>query len=350
MKQIPVTGVYIDPDSGQVVSTHSMIHTFRRCPKQFQYKYVDRLKPKVLGRPLRFGSWMHELHDARAKGLDWKVVHKRNCQKYAKYFDEEKEMLGDLPNDCYRTMQAYIWHYKDDEDWTVLESEFTLEVEMPDGSVYRCRLDQLVENEFGLWIVDHKNHKKLPSLDFRILDSQSALYVWAALKNGIKVQGHIWNYTVSKPPSIPDMLKDGTRLSRAKCATDFTTLAKTIKANGLDPNDYAEWLRRLKAVRYRHGAPQGSPFFRREVLEKNNRMLKLVATAGFATHIRMNSYDWERVDAVERSVERSCEWMCNYIDLCTTELFGGNAEQVRRSQFTVGDPLDYYNDERERAA
>jgi len=342
--KLAALGLYVDPDTGQVISTHSMLKTMRRCPKQAQYKYVERLKPKMLGRPLRFGTWMHELYEEHHKGGDWKAIHARNTKRFKGFFEEERAELGDLPGDCKRTMDAYLWHYQHD-DWKILETEFLLEVELPDGALYRGKVDMLIENEYGLWIVDHKNHKTMPDNTFRLLDAQSALYVWAALLNKYEVQGHIWNYVKSKPPSIPAMLKDGTRLSKSKCDTDYITLLRTIQVNGLNPADYKDWLGRLKAHQYRHGEPQVSSFFQRVVLEKPKGMLKKVAQEAYTTHKRMHSYNWENADGVERVVDRSCTYMCSYTDLCTAELFGGNGEQIRRSQFTQGDPLDYYKDD-----
>lgn len=337
--------VYVDPETGQGITTHSMMKTFRRCPKQFEYKYIQRLKAKVLGRPLRFGTWMHSLLEALYKGEDVEAVHKRYTREFAKLFDEEKLVLGDLPRDVWRTFKSYLWHYQNDP-WKVHEVEFTLEVELPDGALYRCRLDMLIENQFGLWIVDHKNHKSLPNLNFRILDAQSALYIWAALKNKIPVQGHIWNYLVSKPPSVPELLKSGARLSNKKIDTDYPTFAAAIKRHGLNPNDYKEKLRYLKSLQYVPGEMQRSTHFRRDILEKSPALLKRVANEGFATHVRMNEYRWDKVNMIERVPDRSCAYMCSYTDLCTAELFGGNAEILRRKMFKVADPMDYYYDER----
>ena len=36
------------------------------------------------------------------------------------------------------------------------EVEFVLETEFPDGTIYRGKIDLLIENHGGLWIVDHK--------------------------------------------------------------------------------------------------------------------------------------------------------------------------------------------------
>lgn len=337
--------MYHDPETGRPISTHSMLKTMRHCPRQAYYKYALRLKPQILGRPLRFGTWMHSLLEAHYKGEDWREKHKELTIAFSKLFDEEKEKVGDLPRDCFRTMLSYLWHYQDDP-WTVHDVEFMLEVDLPDGSIYRCKLDMLVENQYGLWIVDHKNHKKLPDIDFRMLDAQSALYIWAALKNKIPVQGHIWNYLRSKPPTIPAAVYGGTRLSRSAIDTDFPTYARAIKKYGLDKADYADRLRYYKAQRYVPGEMQTSPFFRRDVLEKSPRMLRQVASEAYQTHLRMHSYHWDRVEMIERNPSNSCKFMCSYLDVCTAELFGGNAEFIMRQKYKTGDPLDYYNDER----
>lgn len=342
---VPGQPVYFDPAVDKGIITHSMMKTFRMCPQQFNYKYIRALKPKILGRPLRFGTWMHELYEAFHKGEDWKAVHERNTKKFASYFDEEKDMLGDLPRDCYRTMISYIWHYRHDE-WKVLEAEFVLEAELPDGTLYRGKIDMLVENQYGLWIVDHKNHKRLPDLSFRMLDAQSALYIWAAMKNGLKVEGHIWNYVRSTPPSEPELLKNGKALSRSqKIVTDYPHLMRAIKKYELDPEDYQDQLARLQAQRYQPGEMQTSPFFRRDVLEKTPALLKRVATEGFMTSTRIAGYHWDRQDRIERNPSNSCKFMCSYTDLCTTELFGGNTNHLLRHNFGVADPMDYYNDE-----
>jgi len=321
-----------------------MIKTFRRCPKQAEYKYVQLLKPRQLGKPLRQGTWLHKLQEIFHSGGDWRAEHERLTIKFSKLFDEEKEKLGDLPRECLRMMHSYIWHYKLDE-WKVLEAELVLETEFPNGVVYRGRIDLLVENAWGLWIVDHKWNKTLPDLSFRILDAQSALYIWAARRMGIPVQGHIWNYGKRKAPSIPKLLLDGTRLSRAACDTDYPTMLAAIKKYKLDPEDYRDKLLSLKRQRYVPGEPQTSVFFRRDVLEKSDEMLKQVAREGYHTAIRMNEYDFTKTGFVERVPDRSCTFMCNYTDLCTLELFGGEPRQIRKSRYMVGDPMDYYYDD-----
>jgi hypothetical protein len=345
-------GIY--SEDGRMISTHSMLKTFRRCPKQAEYKYVHRLKPKALGKPLKKGTWMHSLLEAYYKGEDWMAVHTKLSRQFNQMFDEEKDFYGNLPEECLKLMESYLWHYRGDTSWKVVEVEFVLECELPDGSIYRGRVDMLVETPFGLYIVDHKNMRSLPDHGFRLLDGQSALYLWAALKSKLPVQGFIWNYLRTKAPSVPKLAYEGKaiqRLSTRSIETDYPTyvneLQRLKKEKGLGITaEYKAYAESLKKQRYQHGEPQLSPFFRRDTLEKQNSMLRRVATENFRTHKRMHSYDYSNRDAVERVVERSCNFSCSYTDLCTVELMGGNTRPLIKQNYQVGDPMDYYYDDK----
>src|SRR3546814_16765820 len=93
-------------------------------------------------------------------------------------------------------------------DWSsdVCSSDL-IEVPLPflSGVTLKLRLDMLVEDEYGLWVVDHKTHKTIPKTTDRLLDLQSPLYVWACHQAGIPVHGFIWNYVLAKAPSVPKM-------------------------------------------------------------------------------------------------------------------------------------------------
>lgn len=345
-------GLYTDPESGKLISTHSMLKTFRRCPKQAEYKYVERLKPRILGRPLRLGTWMHALQEEQGRGGDWRAKHQEMIKRvWNKLFDEEKADIGDLPGDCERLMESYLWHYEADE-WTYHEVEYMLETELPDGSIYRGKIDALVENQYGLWIVDRKWHRSMPDITFRMLDAQSALYLWAALRNKIPVQGFIWDYGRSKAPTIPKMLVSGKGPGRwNQVETDYPTMKRWFQEHmdGKVPQEYRPKMRHLRSLQYQQGTPQSSPFFRRVVMEKDNAMLKRIAQEAFHTHKRMHTYPFDRPEIVERVPDRSCSFMCKgYIELCTSELFTGSRPVNWRQRYEVGDPMDYYFDEAPR--
>lgn len=341
-------GLYFDESVGKEITTHSMIKSMRECPRKTGFKYADRLKPRQLSKPLKRGTWMHFLLEEHHAGRDWEAMHRKLCNQYSQLFDEEKDFYGDLPNECRQLMESYIWHYKDDP-WIVHETEFTVEAEFPDGRLYRGKVDALIENEFGLWLIDHKTHATLPNHTYRLLDAQSALYLWAARRMRIPVQGFIWNYLRTKGMSEPTLLKDGSRLSKKLGDTDWLTYTRAIKRLKAE-RGYSitradvDFAARLKAMRYKPGEPQTSQFFRRDILEKDDAMLKRVATAAYHTSKRMHEYPWDKVDAIERNVGRNCDFMCGFRDLCSMELVGGNTTFLRKNNFKVGDALDYYQD------
>lgn len=351
-------GLYIQ--DGEVISTHSMLQCFGRCPKQAQYKYAERLKKRILtvrDKPLKRGTWFHELLQLYYLGQDWKQRHRDLTTKYNQLFDEEKESLGDMPSECLRMMRSYLWHYGADKadpmhGWTVHDTELTLECEWPDGKgIYRCRLDMLMEDEWGLWIVDHKTHKTLPGMRYRLLDHASARYIWCARENGLNVNGFIWNYIRTKAPTKPQLAyaddPKRRRLSTKSIDTDFPTMLRALRDYKLDIGPHRAQLRHLRSQRWAPGKVQTSSFYRREMLEKDDDMIARVVAASMRTRDHMNTYDWDDKESVERVTDRSCEWMCDYNMLCETELFGGNSKQIRRQMYRVGDPLDYYQDQKD---
>lgn len=358
-----VPALYVQ--DGRRITTHSMLKSFLTCPKSAQYKYAERLKTRKAtsrDQPLKRGTWVHELLETHYNGDDWRVKHAENTKKFNMLMDDEREDLGDLPSEAARLMRAYLWHYGANRDdpmhgWEVLGTEVTFDAVWPDSEdgldIYRCRVDMLVRDQFGLLIVDHKTHKNIPSLTFRLLDAASPLYIWAARENGHDVRGFLWNYIRVKAPSSPEMVyvgKKNERLSTRVIDTDWPTYARAIKGYGLDhtAEPYRTKLRQLKAVRWQEGMPQTSPFFRRDILEKDDEMIARTVATAMKTRDRMHA-DYDDYDIVERVSSRSCDW-CSYRPLCETEHLGNtmSANLIRRKSFRTGDPLSYYQDEKER--
>lgn len=348
--ELPMPRMLYATDDERPLSTHSMLKTFRRCPKQADYKYAQRLKPKSIGKPLRRGTWFHALLEAHHGGNDWKPVHQEFSAKFSGLFDEEKDKLGDLPSELAHLMRSYLWHYANASNWIVHEVEMVLEATFPDGSVYRGKIDALVEDDYGLWIVDHKTHKRLPGISQQLRDAQSALYLWAADRMKIPVKGFIWNYVKTEAIGRPVALKDGSRLSKNSPSTDYPTLARFVKDEA--PHMKAALmpeLRRLHAERYDPEKIQTSPFFRRDVLVKTPELIEQVVREAYRTSGRMHEYDFSQ-PGVERVPDRSCDFMCSYQELCIAELIQPDSpysRNIRRQHYTVGDPNDYYQDEKE---
>lgn len=333
-----------------LVITHSLLKTFLRCPREALYKYHELLTPRQkTSQPLERGTWFHALLEAKylasmGEDISVEAVHRTLCTQFGDLLDEEKEKLGDLPTEMRRLYNSYQWHYRKDRSWKVHEIELKVEAEMPNGMQYQGKVDAVIENSWGLWAVDHKTHKSLPSMDYRFRDKQSLLYIWALRQCGIPVEGFIWNYIV---PTAPSPLKFKVRggLYARQPLTDYPTALRGIKAEGLDPEDkeIKPILDELKKVRYDPDAIQSSPVFRRDILERADDIVERTLLEAMHTAERFATYQWENRDAVERVNDRSCNW-CSYRHLCIAELVDANAANVRRQMYKKADPFAYYEE------
>jgi hypothetical protein len=350
-------------DAGQPVTTQSMIAAFRRCPREAYYKYQLRLKPKMVRKELTRGKWFHALLEAHMGGKSWKAVHKQWTNKFNKLFDEEKEELGDLPNDILRLWRGYLWHYGDpqydDHEWQVHEVELTLEAELPNGHLFRCRIDALVQDAFGLWAVDHKSHKRMPDWERRMLDEQSPMYIWACYQNNIPVQGFIWNYIITTPIAVPKVVLKGDRFYSKVGDSDYPTYVRAIKAakaehgdlflaNQAEKDRVKAELARLQAQRWQGpDAMPSSPHYRRDVIGTDWPRIDRVMKAAVRTSDTMHSYDFSDPDCIERNVGACRSFICDYASLSLTDLVKGNSDMIQQREFRREDPLAYYDNEEE---
>lgn len=357
-------------DEGQPITTQSMLRAFLECPRMAMYKYNDRLKPKMVRKPLTRGKWVHALLEEYYKALQtgadaddaWKREHQKWAFQFSKLFDEEKEELGDLPREIRRLFRAYLWHYGDpqyrDHRWKVHEIEVTVEAELPNGHLFRCRLDLLVEDDYGLWVWDHKTHKRQPNWEKRMFDLQSPLYIWACRQAGIPVRGFGWNYLITENIALPRVVKDGSRFYAKMGDSEYLTYGQAVKTAQREHgttflNDETQKSRvrqeliRLKGQRWVPGVVQTSPHFRREMVEADDALISRVLANAVATSDRMHEYSFEDRDAVERNTN-SCMF-CDYKSLSMGDLLKGDSKMIERREFKSNqDPLAYYGDDEER--
>jgi len=330
-----VTLELVEPKDEIESVSWSEIKTFQRCPKQHDYKYLQRLVPKKKSRPLFLGSWIHAALQTLYTDGDWKIGSKVFEDEWDKLFDEEKlalrtrgrQVSPPLPDIVKRIMQSYIW-YNRNTTWKVIAVEQEFLVPTPlviDGKVQWLKgiIDLIVEDEDGAWwVIDHKTAGTIPEpTSFHAMDPQLMLYPWAA-KEAWKwdIAGIIYNYVKSKPPSIPQVNKDGS-LSKRKVVTDYPTLYRFLKAEGYDPADFKHLLVPLS---------KRSPFLRqyrypREVTVTREILLDALSVT---KHIRT---DKRR----SRTITRECATMCSYHELCRAELNGMNTDMMRKTMFTL---------------
>lgn len=313
----------------------SELKTYQRCPKQWEYKYEDRLVPKQKSRPLYFGSWGHKALETKYTEGDWRVGHGIYLKEYNKLFEEERVALNSkrgrqgepIPSAITRIMKSYDFYRKND-GWKVIAVEQAFEVGTPlriDGRMQPLQgvIDLIIEDEEGRWwVVDHKFVSSIPdAAAYHAMDPQLMIYPWAAKQAwGFDIAGIIYNYVKSKPPTIPQLTAKTGQISKRKIVSDYPTIVRFLRANGRDPADFQDILRPLR---------KKSPFLRRYRLPREPYVTKEILRDSLSTasHIRKDKHRY-------RVITKDCQRMCSYHDLCRNELNGFDTTRMRQVAFT----------------
>lgn len=316
--------------------SNSKAKTYRRCPKQFYYKYELGLRPKRKSESLTRGDWLHQLLEAHYnpfEGESWREVHKRLTKEFGNMFEEEREELGDLPGETLRIMKSYIRKWKKtDSRLKVVDVELDELLPLPDGDTFNFIIDLIVEDsEGGLWLWDHKTTKNnFMEQDYMLLDAQLARYFWAATVMGYTpLRGVLFNEIRVKAPAVPQLLKAGGLSQRKNIDSDYYTYLSEIERHGLDPADYEDILRILKL--------KTGTFFRRTMMPKDKALTRRTMKDLLDTSREIKSA--RQANRFPRTVDKSCTWGCDYKDVCITEYFGGDAKSLMKANFTTKDEM-----------
>ena len=308
--------------------SQSKLKTFRRCPKQYEYKYIEGLEPTRKSVPLALGNWIHSMLEAHYKGEDWLETYGELTHKFNGFLAEEKEHYGDLPGISARLMNGYMdfWE-EEDKNLEIISVEEEFEVDIGKGLLFKFKPDMIVRDKrdgvISCW--DHKSNKTLPDTEWRNTDIQSTLYLWALNQLGIKVDQFIFNYIRTKPPTVPRMTKAG-RMSKVKIETDYPTLKSFIEENDLVIDDNLQtWLDNLKA---------NSNFYKRISIAKPQLLTNTMIEELYSTATMINFMDSDDDLAYYRVLNKACDWDCSFQDLCNADLMGSpQANQIRKQRY-----------------
>lgn len=312
----------------------SKVRTWRRCHRQYRYKYVERLQRKSPKVQLFKGRILHEMLDARATGVDPQTILDRYAKEYRKLFLEEREVYGDLIGDLSRIFAAYQRQYAT-EELKVVKSEAFVATQITKKIRFIGYIDKVVANT-RTWIMDHKTGRHIPNEDARFSDLQLLFYGWAWNRENPSnmATGVIWDYLKTKPPTIPEVLKSGELSRRVNIETDRFTYLKAIKDASLDPGNYQEELDRL--------GKQVSPFFKRVTLPNPPKVM--VETV--VEDMRKTAVEVLHLGEIadDRNMTRECS-SCEYFQVCHADLRGHDAEYVRKAQYTVKEATEHGDEE-----
>jgi hypothetical protein len=356
----------------------SRVKMFRRCQKQYSFRYdyaqkfggkrTDEMVPKVPKVQLYKGTWLHALQEAhhRAWAVDsgfkpklvypdgeielWTDVHARFEEEYDALFEEEKEDLGNLPDDCYRLFRAYLRFTKsggragvpDTERYRVAPLsdgspgiEFIVSAALPGGitkAPFKGRVDLLVEDlEYGgLWDWDAKWVKTIPIADERMMSPQAPMYVWAMREDGYDLRGFVFNYGRSKPPAIPPTLKRGTLTMKQRLDTDYATYLTAIKE--LHGADWREWASHYYMPKLTDLHDRDRLWFDRQRIPVEPERVERALTEFLATIADIKHR--HKGEQTPRSYFYNCKFGCEYHDVCCAEFQGLDITPLVKSKFT----------------
>ena len=315
--------------------SQSKLKTFRRCPKQYEYKYIEGLEPVRKSVPLALGNWIHSMLEAHYKGEDWLETYGELTHKFNGFLAEEKEHYGDLPGISARLMNGYMdfWE-EEDKNLEIISVEEEFEVTITGGLNFKFKPDMIVRDKrdgtVSCW--DHKSNKTLPDTEWRNTDIQSTLYLWALNELDIKVDQFIFNYIRTKPPTVPRMTKSG-RMSKVKIETDYPTLKNFIEENDLEMTDeLTAWLESLKS---------SSNFYKRITIAKPKLVTDTMISELYSTATMISFMDSKDDLAYFRVLSKACDWDCSFQDLCNADLMGSpQAGQIRKQRYNTKEVKD----------
>jgi len=320
----------LHPDAIRV--SNSSIKTWRKCKKEYYYKFILKLEKKSVPAPLYKGKLIHELLEERINGGSWKRLMNKALVEFDKLFEEEKTMYGDLPYELPTIMNGYHDYYKNDGlrylDVDGKKSEFSLYVPL-DGKpleesllVYTGKIDAVAFDEANrVWLMDHKSFSSMPDENFRFTNQQVLLYAWGMEQMGMPIpDGVIWDYIRTKVPSKPELLKKG-GMTKKKLDTTYNTYFDALIEAGLDPEDYGDYLDGLEG--------REANFYRRIYLPINRNMIQPVVDDLIETAKEI-AYMTGLLQA--RSLDRHCSF-CSFKMVCQSDLQGLDTEYILDAYF-----------------
>lgn len=322
----------------------SRIRSWRRCKAQYHYSFVENLERKRPRLQLVRGSMIGECLDAVVHRrtfptdtrIHWTEVQAKYLTEYRRLFEEEREYYGDIIHDVGNIIARYERIYENDGlTYHVQDgrsSELELRIPLSDNIVFTGHMDKYPRDKQGrFWVMDHKTHKVFPDETARYADLQLVFYYWGAPLSGFpKPTGVVWDYIRTKPPAVPELLKNGELSQRASIDTDYNTYMMAIKQNRLDPKNYLELLKRLK--------DEGSTrFLKRVFLPSPSKAL----VNSVVRDIRETAQEIHFLGgkAKARNMSRDCK-SCSYFELCSAEARGLDADFIRKTEYVQRKPRE----------
>ena len=280
----------INTRDDKIVITNSDRQSFKKCRRRhrFESHLYGNLQPREINVALALGTLVH-------KGLEEYYTGDGFNEEEFLEQGYEMELLPQVRELGLGMMQNYVRWAPSVDDFKVVggETKFEVPVTVPPGEsvsspfrpvdrelyykdfpvVYRGIVDLIVEEQDGLWIMDHKTTKQFDNEWFLQTDEQITSYIWALqIQKGIELQGGYYNELLKQvPEDVEPMAKkrDGRLFSTNRrnkiILADFM---RALKEHDEDPSPYGEYIDYLKK--------RPNPYFRRTQMYRSKNEVENV--------------------------------------------------------------------------
>lgn len=199
------------------------------------------------------------------------------------------------------------------------------------------------KNPNNFWLLEHKTRANLFDPEILTLDEQTSKYIWAAhqliargtfpgITSATRLQGVIFNVLRKKVPRKPDVLQNGAISKNKNIDTTEEVYRAAVIEAGLDPTDYADFLKILKA--------RGNKFFQREPIRRGPQEVENVG--------RRLQYEFEDLQKLQDipldpddprlypSPTEDCVWKCDFRSVCIVANYGGDTQSIIDLEYQQG--------------
>lgn len=275
---------------------------------------------------------MHSMIEAHAEGDDPFEKLDDIDLKDGKLFRSEREMYGDIIEDIRCIMSEYFEYWKRDRMYYVgvkgKRAEHEFEVPITNRIILTGKIDCIVKRDGLRLIGEHKTFNHQPSTDDQWRNLQSCSYTRVIDMLGWpQVDGMLWDYIHSKPPTWPKMLKNGT-FGRKAINTLPSRVRQALEKEGLSEKKYTTLISMAEGNR--------SNYFKRVITPTKPQVVDEVFTDLVNTAKEMESRHGE---CRERNIDRHCAY-CDYEPICRAALQGSDVDYVKKKEYTKNDKKD----------
>jgi hypothetical protein len=137
----------------------------------------------------------------------------------------------------------------------------------------------------------------------------------------------------TKAPTVPDLLQSGRLTQKQNQDTDVATYLWAMKHRDEHDEPWEEKVAFYRSTLRRIQAQEEGRFFRRTILPKDPpttraHMLELMMTGREIKRA-------QRMNEFPRTVDKSCTWQCDYLELCTLDLMGADISDTVKMKYRI---------------